>query len=861
MDKKNVSKANTKGSYRALIFLIVFIIITGLIFTFSRIAYKEKLNQRINTVGINTLELLYTKTSFLSQLYSYSLKTAANELNTYIADNGSKEDYIKWLNQYYEHLKKTLYLQDINVYFANDKIFVDREYGDVKAIDNRYDYKTKSWYADAAKQPGIPVFSEVYHDLITKRLVATASISLPDNKGVLGIDLHPETLGTSKFFNQNTLETKINFLMDNKGGFIAYYYKDNNEFNDDIERSQYLVKIREKILTSDKPEGSFTIEYVDGHKYSIFYKQYYETKYYSVTVIDDNLIYASYEDESSKYIIIFVLVAFAVIVAYLDGYYLKKRADDSDDIVDMLGNIYYCIYRINLETKTYNIVRSAGSKSCKINPSGLYDDFFNKYASTLDEASREEFLSTLSIKHLKEMAKNNSFNMDKYFHKNIQGQNEWINIRIIRNKAISKKYILLCFKECGDEREQELAHIELLEEAVEALKESAAAKRLLYSSVSHDMRTPLNCIIGISDLMAASIDDKNKILDYIEKIKISGSQLLTLISNFLEMAQSESKALDINIIEFNLEHKVKEICSLFSAIAERDNKTFKLEYNVEHNDIKGDANKLMHILSNILSNAFKYTKADGLITLSVKEIKVPGISRYQFIVTDNGIGMSEEFLKNIFIPFNRESRADTKNITGAGLGLSIVNSQVSHMGGSIDIKSQYEKGTTVTITLPFESIKKAVKIDKEEDKCDIKDMENLSGINVLIAEDNIVNMQIITELLKLKNINVTQAFNGQEAVDIFTNSKEGDFDILILDIQMPVMDGLETAKTIRQMDRKDAKLIPIIALSANVYEEDIAASLEAGMNAHMAKPIDLPALYKTFIELLKKNKKVKELNG
>ena len=260
----------------------------------------------------------------------------------------------------------------------------------------------------------------------------------------------------------------------------------------------------------------------------------------------------------------------------------------------------------------------------------------------------------------------------------------------------------------------------------------------------------------------------------------------------------------------------------------------------------------MHILSNILSNAFKYTKAEGLITLSVKEIKVPGISRYQFVITDNGIGMSEEFLKTIFIPFNRESRADTKDITGAGLGLSIVNSQVSHMGGTIDIKSQYEKGTTVTITLPFESVKKAAKIDKEEDKCDIKDMENLSGINVLIAEDNIVNMQIITELLKLKHINVTQAFNGQEAVNIFKNSKEGDFDIIILDIQMPVMNGLETAKTIRQMDRKDAKLIPIIALSANVFEEDIAASLEAGMDAHMAKPIDLPALYKTFIELLKK---------
>ncbi len=841
------SKSNAKSSYRALIFIAVFIIITGIIFLFSRITYKEKLDIRINTVGINTLELLYTKTTYLAQLYSYSLKTAAIELNNYIADNGSKQDYFNWLNQYYEHIKNTLYLQDINVYFANDDILIDRKYGDILMIDNKYDYKSQEWYVMALKNPGVPIFSTVYTDMYTKQLVATASISLPDNKGVLGIDLQINTLGTNKFFNQKTLDTKINFLMDNKGEIIAYYSKDGSKNN--INNLPIITQIKEKIINSKEADGSFKIKNPDGNKYSIFFKQYYETKYYSVAVIDDKEMYTSIEDESYKYIIIFLLLAFVIIVAFLDGYYLKKRADDSDNVVDMLGNIYYCIYRVNLETNTYNIIRNSGSKSCNMNSSGNYNDFFNKYILELDEASKEEFINSLSMDNLKEISKNNSFNMDKYFHENNQNTNEWINIRIIRNKTISKKYILLCFKQCGNEREQELAHIELLEEAVEALKESAAAKRLLYSSVSHDMRTPLNCIIGITELMTASINDKDKTLDYIEKIKISGAQLLTLISNFLEMAQAESKALDSNIIEFNLENKVKEICSLFSTIAEKENKNFTLDYNVIHNDIKGDANKLMHILSNILSNSFKYTKQNGLIKLSVTEIQVPGISRYQFTITDNGIGMSEEFLKKVFVPFNRESRADTKNITGAGLGLSIVNSQVKHMSGTIDIKSQYEKGTTVTIILPFKS--QVTNIKTEEDK--IENIESLTGINVLIAEDNIVNMQIITELLKLKNINVTQSFNGLEALNKFKDSEEGYFDLLILDIQMPVMNGLDTAKNIRQMDRKDAKLIPIIALSANVFDEDVAASLEAGMNAHMAKPVDLPALYKTFIKLLNKN--------
>lgn len=852
MGKKKINRLRFTSSYRALIFLAVFIAITGIIFTFSRVAYQEKINQRIENVGINTLELLYTKTTFLSQLYSYSLQTASDELITYISDNATKDDYVKWLNTYYEHLRKTLFLQDINVYFANDNMFVDREYGDILETGKKNNYKSRAWYVNAIKNPGTPVFSEVYHDMITKRYVATASISLPDNKGVLAIDLHTDTLGTNKFFNQHTLDTKMNFLIDDKGEMIAFYSKDNKSIN---EYSEFLNGIKQNILESHNRYGFFKMEYVNGNKYSIFYKQNPRTKYYAITVIDDNVMHSAIEDEYSKYIIIFIMLAFAVTISYIDGYYLKKRADDSDSTVDMLGYIYYCIYRVNLENNTYSIVRSTGSV-CKIRPNGMYEDFFKKYVETLDDASKEEFIDTFSLERLKSMSKSSSFNMDKYFHKIDNGENKWINIRIIRNKAISKENILLCFKECGIEREQELAHIELLEEAVEALKESAAAKRILYSSVSHDMRTPLNCIIGISELMALNIDDRQKLLDYIEKIKISGSQLLTLISNFLEMAQSESKALDYSLVEFNLENKINEICSLFHTVAERDNKEFIVDFNVTHKNIKGDANKLMHILSNILSNAFKYTKDNGIIKFTVRENTVPSIPRFQFIIEDNGIGMSEDFLKTIFTPFNRENRNDTKNITGAGLGLSIVNSQVKHMNGDIKIESQYEKGTKVIITLPFEVMKSNNLNEDVQNKNDNIDNESLSGLNVLVAEDNVVNMQILTELLKLKNINVTQTFNGLEAVNTFKNSKEGAFDILIIDIQMPVLNGLETAKAVRNLDRSDAKTVPIIALSANVFEEDVAASLEAGMNEHLAKPVNLPQLYGSIVKLVKNKRNI-----
>lgn len=252
-----------------------------------------------------------------------------------------------------------------------------------------------------------------------------------------------------------------------------------------------------------------------------------------------------------------------------------------------------------------------------------------------------------------------------------------------------------------------------------------------------------------------------------------------------------------------------------------------------------------------MSNSFKYTKKGDTIELKVTEIGNQGRPKFKFEFIDTGIGMDKEFIQKICCPYKREKRFETKDSAGVGLGMAIVENYVRYLNGEIFIESQLNKGTTVTITLAFD-----VAGDETENKVEqIQEKENnITGLNILIAEDNDVNMFIITELLTRNGHKIIKAFNGQEAVDIFSKTPENTFDIILMDIQMPVLNGIDAAKEIRRLEREDAKIIPIVAVSANVYTEDVAASNNAGMNAHLSKPISFNELQKIFNKLIKKNK-------
>lgn len=341
--------------------------------------------------------------------------------------------------------------------------------------------------------------------------------------------------------------------------------------------------------------------------------------------------------------------------------------------------------------------------------------------------------------------------------------------------------------------------------------------------------------------------------DSMNKILALGSQLLELINDILEISKIEQGKMEISGYDFNLQESLEEQLEVFKIQAETEHKNFSASLDIEDTCVRGDWRRTQQVLNNLLSNAFKFTGENGAISLSVHEIKEVNsrYRKYQFIISDTGIGMSREFLKKIYEPFERETRFGAANVAGTGLGMAIVHNLVLQMAGTIEIDSELGKGSTITVTLPF--LPGAEK-EPEKKREQILETADLSGYRVLLAEDNEINMEISTELLKMYGLDVTQAWNGKEAVELFREMGEGFFDIILMDMQMPVMNGCEAARQIRAMKRPDAATIPIIAVTANAFSEDIAATRNAGMNAHISKPIDFEIFRKTVESLLKDRK-------
>ena len=364
------------------------------------------------------------------------------------------------------------------------------------------------------------------------------------------------------------------------------------------------------------------------------------------------------------------------------------------------------------------------------------------------------------------------------------------------------------------------------------------------------MRTPLNAVIGLADLACREDSIPDKVRDYLEKIRHSGKQLLTLVNDILDMSRIEhGEKTELDYAPMDLYKCVEDCVSMFREQAAQEGKTLEITADGSDYSVMCDQFRLSQVLNNLISNAMKYSMAQAVITVSVARTAVQkNMGKYQIVIKDTGIGMSEEFLEHIFEPFSRETMFAPVSITGTGLGMPIVKSLVQQMSGEIHISSQLGKGTTVTIILPLQMTDTPVGIQEAAASVSEEPSMFLEGRKILVAEDNMINMEIATEYLKMQGAQVLQAWNGQEAVDIFSSLEPQSLDAILMDMQMPQMDGCTASQLIRQMDRPDAGTIPIIAVTANAFAEDIAKTTRAGMDAHISKPLDMRDL----MEVLKK---------
>ena len=393
----------------------------------------------------------------------------------------------------------------------------------------------------------------------------------------------------------------------------------------------------------------------------------------------------------------------------------------------------------------------------------------------------------------------------------------------------------------------DISNLVMLKQSLEQAKEGSAAKSAFLFNMSHDLRTPLNAIIGFSELMKSHWEDSKASRNYLEKIDESSQYLLSLINNILEMSKIESGKEELKEKPWDIYTSCDNLLQFFEPDIRQKNQTLNYMVNIKHNMILTDSLKIREIYVNLMSNAIKYTNVGGTISFSLEEIeREEGLSDYKAIVQDTGIGISKEYLPHIFENFSRQKTSSESGVIGTGLGMPIVKKLVDLMHGTISIESEEGKGTTVVVNLPHRYI-----IEKEEvDVVDDKEID-LTGKHILLVEDNDLNAEIAQTLLEDKGLKVMRAKDGLEAVTFVKENAVDCFDCILMDIQMPRMNGFEACKVIRALPNK-RNTLPIIALTANAFEEDRKACLDAGMSEHVSKPIEIQSLLQTIESVLKK---------
>jgi signal transduction histidine kinase/ABC-type amino acid transport substrate-binding protein len=508
------------------------------------------------------------------------------------------------------------------------------------------------------------------------------------------------------------------------------------------------------------------------------------------------------------------------------------------------------VFEVNLQTQTMNRYEMDKGKVKNIHqPFSLERDFLDKIAPE----DRPMAVQEMDEKGLRELIAEGG---EKAFEARLDKGNgtyfwTYVIVQGILASHTQPANYMVFIRSIDQQKQKDAQARALLENAVSQAETANKSKSEFLARMSHEIRTPLNAIIGLATIARHYEDDPTKVDDCLAKIDSSSKVLLSLINDILDMSAIENNKMKLASTPFDLLTSLGNLRDIYQPQCQGKKIKFVTHFEVPDALLVGDELRISQILLNLLSNAYKFTPEGGEIHFEAKRSSLQGKKAYyRFLVKDNGVGMSGELQKRLFKPFEQESAETAQKYGGSGLGLSIVKSLVSMMGGSISVVSSLKRGTTFVIDLPFlQSLDKpeASPAEKEPSQPVAYDFQ---GRRVLLAEDNPINREIAVELLKMAHLTADCASNGEEAVAMFSAAKEGEYSLILMDIQMPLMDGYEATKAIRALERPDAKSIPIFAMTANAYSEDVTRALSAGMNGHLAKPIDPTTFYRTIAEAL-----------
>ena len=491
---------------------------------------------------------------------------------------------------------------------------------------------------------------------------------------------------------------------------------------------------------------------------------------------------------------------------------------------------------IDTETSKVEYVSPNVQRILGLSPEAVQEDLYVLYPAGDDSGASR-------LENLMQMEQGVQQEWEREFVNQETGEPRYIHVTGFINDVQGARKCIVDLSDRTGEHQTTLA----VEAALEVAEKASKAKTDFLSNMSHDIRTPMNAIIGITTLMKNELHQPEKLAEHLGKLETSGRLLLGIINDILDMSRIESGKTTLNIEKTNLPQQVSQLDSIIRQQASQRRQTFTVENHVQHENVLADPNRLNQVLMNILSNAVKYTPQGGHIRLDVEELShTEHYAKYRFVVQDDGIGMSAVYQKTLFDPFTREEKSGTNRVQGIGLGMAITKSIVDLMGGTIHVESAPGKGSRFEVVLELPIDAEADKVQTasalpEEDEA----VSPLSGMSFLCAEDNAINAEILEMLLETKGASCTICSNGQEIVDAFASVKPGEYDMILMDVQMPVMDGLEATRRIRNGENPLGRTIPILAMTANAFLEDMQKSKEAGMDEHLSKPVDIAALEQT----------------